>query len=702
MLYMRKTGKKIFAAILALMLALALFAGCGGSFTSDPLGGDISGEVTSNGGFVVQKGNYIYFINGVESYTADNTYGDVVKGSLQRIHKDDLEKGDFDKSETVVPLLVVSQDYTSGFYIYGDRIYYATPTSTKNKDGDVENSYLDFKSSALDGSSTMKDYYFRVDDNATVFRYVEEEGTVYCVYVDSSETEIHSYNTATGKDTVLVKDYSEYLFDSDDLGNPTVYYTMAVQRNYGYPDTAAELYQQVYKVNASATEEDAYDLDLSDYVDKDTGEEMEYINLGRIVYDGIGSLDQPTPFNHDLADGVTRSSLGFTYDLVKYSNGGLYFTPSLALASDVSGTSSLYYLSDATLSEKMTAGSWNSISANPTDSNAGDNVKIALGTDEASDSALFYTADGSHYYIYASGSEIVRVKVDSSAADGKAESVSIAKNLTSSSDSSSDSSSEETTSATLLFRDGDYLYFSMTGTNGNALYRVNYTGTADQYKNLNMTDEYRPVQYLAVDYSSGWYTPEIVNGYLFFANAESYAEDYIYAMKNPEINGTEEQDGLVALNKKYQDVMDVIDAISENYSDAGNAAKYYFYTQDLETITDADGKHAAEYTEDDLAIVQAFAECTQYSNSIDASILKDESGAWNYQSYYYKVIGKITSDDADSIADTMEGALLLSEEEENTSDGWTWQWAAIFVPVGVVVVAGVVVTIILVKKKRRK
>ena len=62
----------------------------------------------------------------------------------------------------------------------------------------------------------------------------------------------------------------------------------------------------------------------------------------------------------------------------------------------------------------------------------------------------------------------------------------------------------------------------------------------------------------------------------------------------------------------------------------------------------------------------------------------------------------VIRDDADSIADTMEGALLLSEEEENTSDGWTWQWAAIFVPVGVVVVAGVVVTIILVKKKRRK
>lgn len=75
----------------------------------------------------------------------------------------------------------VSQDYTSGLYIYGDYVYTPTPTSTKNKDGKVENSYLDFKRSKLDGSSTMRDYYFRISDNTTVYRYVEVEGTVYCL-----------------------------------------------------------------------------------------------------------------------------------------------------------------------------------------------------------------------------------------------------------------------------------------------------------------------------------------------------------------------------------------------------------------------------------------------------------------------------------------------------------------------------------------
>lgn len=698
---MLKTGKKILIAILALMLALAMFAGCGGSYTSDPLDGDISGEVKSNGGFVVEKGEYIYFINGVESYTASNKFGNVVKGSLMRISKTDLAAGNYSETDTVVPLLMVSQDYTSGVYIYGDRVYYATPTSTKNKDGEVENSYLDFKSSKLDGSSTMKDYYFRLENNATKFRYVEDEGTVYCLYVDETNKEIHSYNTKTDKDTVLVSGYSEFMFDSDDLTNPTVYYTMSVARNYGYPDTAAEKYQQVYRVNAADTEEDAYDFDLSDYVDKDTGKEMEYTNYGEIVFDGIGAIDQPGTFNVDYKEGVARESIGYTYDLVKYSNGGLYYTNSLAFASSVGGTAPLYYISDEAIDAAKEAKTWNSITANATSLNAGENDKIAVGTTQANESAIFYTDADTHYYIYASGSEIVRVEVDAAAADAKKESVKIARNLATSSGSSDDSSEGSSTSATLLYIDGDYLYFSMAGTNGNALYRVNYKGDAAKYLNNEIEDEYRATKYLNIDYASGWYKPEIVNGYLFFANAEAYAEDYVYVMPNPSVNADADGNGLKALNDKYQDVQDVLTDISAKFSDASNAAKYYFYTKDAETVTDEKGDHAAEYTEDDLAIFKAFVACEKYDNTIDASNLKDADGAWNYQSYYYNVIGKVTSKDAENISDSMTSALLLSDKADETeSDGWTWQWAAIFVPVGVVVVAGVVVTIVLIRKKK--
>ena len=164
-------------------------AACDADFT--PLGGDFSsGEVVSNGGFVVEKGNYVYFINGVESYTSDNTYGTPVKGALMRIAKSDLAAG-VNNAETVIPSLMVAADYSSGIYIFGDRVYYATPNNVRNTSGVVESEYLDFKSARLDGSDIES--YFNVADNATVYRYAEVDGTVYLVY--ESDSELHSYNT---------------------------------------------------------------------------------------------------------------------------------------------------------------------------------------------------------------------------------------------------------------------------------------------------------------------------------------------------------------------------------------------------------------------------------------------------------------------------------------------------------------------------
>lgn len=209
---MLKTGKKIVLLLLALAIALGVLAGCGGMYKQTPLDGYTSSNnaAESNGGFVVKKDNWYYFINGAEDYTAENKYGDVEKGALMRISESDLSSGNYAEADVVVPLLMVSQDYTAGVFVYGDYVYYATPNAVSSIDGTVENSYLDFKRSSLDGSETMKSYYVQVSDNTTAYRYVEVDGTVYLLYVDSANTEIHSYNTVTGENTVLVSGYSAY------------------------------------------------------------------------------------------------------------------------------------------------------------------------------------------------------------------------------------------------------------------------------------------------------------------------------------------------------------------------------------------------------------------------------------------------------------------------------------------------------------
>jgi hypothetical protein len=185
---MRDKSKKLLSVAAAAVLSSTFFfAGCGASaYKGDNLGNSYvsNATVSSNGGFAVQKGDFVYCINGYESYTASNVYGDAVKGALMRISVSDLNDKKYDKAKTVVPSLFVAQDYTSGIYIYGDYVYYATPTTDKNLEtGAIDNTKIDFKRAKLDGTEApMSDYYFRLENNASKYRFVEEGGTVYCLY----------------------------------------------------------------------------------------------------------------------------------------------------------------------------------------------------------------------------------------------------------------------------------------------------------------------------------------------------------------------------------------------------------------------------------------------------------------------------------------------------------------------------------------
>ena len=145
---MRKTLKRaLICAVAAVSAAgLMLAAGCGDYYNSDRLEGDISGEVVSNGGFAVVKGNYVYYINGIESNTANNAYGEVQKGALMRISSSALSEGEYDSAEIVVPEIVYDGGYDAGIFIEGDYVYYATPNNTRNMQAEIENTWLNFKS----------------------------------------------------------------------------------------------------------------------------------------------------------------------------------------------------------------------------------------------------------------------------------------------------------------------------------------------------------------------------------------------------------------------------------------------------------------------------------------------------------------------------------------------------------------------------
>ena len=180
---MRKGLKKLLciATAATLVCGAVSFSACGYKFTPPAGVPEAAAPVESNGGFAVKKGDYIYFINGVDTYTSDNEYGAPVKGSLMRVKAADADAGK-NTAEVVIPSLMVAGDYTAGLFIYGDRVYYATPNNMKNTSGVVENTYLDFKSAKLDGTDIQS--YFYVADNTTQYRFVEAgEGAGKAVYL---------------------------------------------------------------------------------------------------------------------------------------------------------------------------------------------------------------------------------------------------------------------------------------------------------------------------------------------------------------------------------------------------------------------------------------------------------------------------------------------------------------------------------------
>lgn len=222
--------KKLLTLLTACILCAAmLFAGCQSTGYSNNLG-DFGGEVASNGGFVVEKGNYVYFINGVASYTDSNEYGKVGTGDLVRIKKSDLAapKG---KAETVIPSLFVAGDKTAGFWIFDNEVFYATPTTAKNQSGTIENSKLDFVKTSLDGqnSTILK----TVASNTTAYRYVKAGGSVYLVMQTvnaDSESVIEVFNATANKTAYTTEKISAAAFCTD---NESVkfFYTAAVHND---------------------------------------------------------------------------------------------------------------------------------------------------------------------------------------------------------------------------------------------------------------------------------------------------------------------------------------------------------------------------------------------------------------------------------------------------------------------------------------
>ncbi|MBE5756414.1 MAG: hypothetical protein E7342_01305 [Clostridiales bacterium] len=269
--------KRFFKILIAVCLALATaltVVGCKDTGSTN-LSLTKPGKVLSNAGFVVETENYVYFINGVEQSSKDNDYGTPVKGALMVADKKDLST-----AEIAVPKLMVASDYEAGIYVYGDSVYYATPTTQKNASGDVAYEYVDFCKSTLDGKETKT--YFSVIGSVLEYRILEVEGTVYIVYYNGNSQELISFNTKTETSQVIKSAVESFNFLPNDMTNDfVVTYTVSVEKSWtsGEETPTTYKYNKVYGYNVKEGEK----LLLDGEVDGNGNEDWKSISYAIVM-----------------------------------------------------------------------------------------------------------------------------------------------------------------------------------------------------------------------------------------------------------------------------------------------------------------------------------------------------------------------------------------------------------------------------------
>lgn len=694
-------SKKIISIIAAATLSLSAFAltGCGSvDYKGDTLsvGYDKTATVTENNGFAAVKGDYVYFINGSAANTDDNTYGDVVKGSLMRISKAQLAAGKYVEAQIVIPSLFVAGDKTAGIFIDGEYVYYATPTTDKDtKTGEVQNNYLDIKRSKLDGSEApmggKNDYFFRLSSNTAKYRFVKEGEKVYCLFEEDSK--LKSYDFANETTTVLVSGAkSSFFYDTKNPNNPNVYYTMGVTYDLDKESQTTAQYTQVYSVNAANTavtdkatasykvlgkdgkEIKSYDFDekfmegkaeekgydLGDYTT------YPYVNLGSLVLDGVGTAPSPSQDNRFNKDDKAESGepIGYTYTIQSYQNDGLYFQrTSLTKTQSDSDDTKLYYLSDARGAD------WNTVTGNQKVQT------VALNTEKATNTAYFeITEAGAHVYYYLDGTILKKATAD---ANGVASTVNLA---------------YQVSSANLWTKEGDYLYYYATGTNGNNLTRINVSGDASAYNPHLVTDEYKPQTLPLVDWDSTWYKPEFITlsdgkQVVLYANAQTYgkgttAYNYVYATK---VGTTAE---IVAAQEEIDAVKEEINSYSDNTA-LQNVMNYYFRTgktEAFDAVKDVEDLYT-KYQKDTFAdFLKKFAKDGEFEGKTEGK--------------YINLVGRMTDADKEAIDESWAGYLLSKEEVVEDNSLPTWALILIIVGGALIVAAGVTVPLVISAKKK--
>ena len=213
---------------------------------------DTSIASIGNGGMVVASGDYVYFVNGYSSYevfTKKNLDKNFDVAGLYRAKVNSngefnyTDNGSIDGAEKISGDLAGFQ--STSLYVFGNYIYYVTPTTEVNKKGELQTSRLDFYRISIGGGKAKKIYRSSESASNVKFEYYYADGSVYLMVKENTTLKRIK---ATGKVSVstVAKDVTSLVLprDTDDI------FTSDSYKNIYYTKTNDDGKIEIYNYNA--------------------------------------------------------------------------------------------------------------------------------------------------------------------------------------------------------------------------------------------------------------------------------------------------------------------------------------------------------------------------------------------------------------------------------------------------------------------
>ena len=240
--------KRFMVFLAVLLIAATALAACGYSFKKLD-GGPVEGDsVQYNGSLAVKKGNYVYAVNGTGTQSAENDFGKPIKGAIIRFELDANGLPKEGSAQIAAPKLFYSSYAKAGLYIFGNTLYYLSPSLELDKNRNVLYNYTDVFSVNLDGTGT-KQIVAGITSSSFAYKFYQADSTVYMVY--ALDGKLHSLDTSSGKTSVISRDLSDKEISYTNtpvFAKDAVYYTYDIEKTGPNQQGTYEKYNAFVKV----------------------------------------------------------------------------------------------------------------------------------------------------------------------------------------------------------------------------------------------------------------------------------------------------------------------------------------------------------------------------------------------------------------------------------------------------------------------